>query len=179
MNISRVKNRNGENVNLLVKVTTRPNLRDGTHEMFLYSGKHFIDNIFDKKIVDEETTEVFMYYPETWANIPELQNLISFILYFYPNVKKIDITTHSVYVIQTAHSENIRIYDKHEEYPQTSDPMKRLSPLPDIFEGLWANGKKVAKEKDEHIAELIIEQNNTISEIKRLEHKLSTEKIKK
>lgn len=141
--MSKYKNKKGEDVDVLVKVYTRPNLRDGTHEMLLYNGRHFIENIFDKKVVCENTTDVFMYYPETWANIAELQSLMEFVFHFYPNIKKLSITTHSVYIIQTTYAEHIRIYDNPTDYPQTSEPMDKLAPSPDKFEGLWANGVKI------------------------------------
>lgn len=132
-------NANGTPIDLHVKVWTRPNLRDGCHEMMLYSGKAFLDNIFDKKVVDPSVTTVWAYYPETWCNIPELQALMDWIPKFYPNVTKIDITTHSVYIIQTVRAQQIGIYDKHSDFPQnhgTDCHLKHLAPPPEAFKGL-------------------------------------------
>lgn len=133
---SRYKNKKGEKVEVVVKVYTRPNLRSGKHEMLLYQGKHFLDNIFDIKKEDNKTTEVFIYYPETWANIIELRGLVDFVFHFYPNIQRLEITTHSVYIVQTVYSEHIRIYDQNNEYPETTDPQKHMSPPPESFNGL-------------------------------------------
>lgn len=130
-------NANGTPIDLTVKVWTRPNLREGVHEMRLYMGKAFLDNIFDKKIVDQNVTKVWAYYPETWCNIPELQSLVEWIPKFYPNVTKIDIETHSVYIIQTVRSSQIGIYDKHSDFPQEPhDHMRHLAPAPEALKGL-------------------------------------------
>lgn len=121
-------NKQGNEINFLLQVKTRPNLRDGNHEMRLYVGRSILENIFDKKVVDEKTKEIYLYYPETWCNIPELQKLMDFIVYFYPNIEKLVIETHSVYIIQNVHAKNIKIYDDPAEYPQSNDPMKHLAP---------------------------------------------------
>ena len=129
-------NAKGTPIDLTVKVWTRPNLREGVHEMRLYTGKAFLDNIFDKKIVDPTVTKVWVYYPETWCNIPELQSLMDWIPKFYPNVTKIDIETHSVYIIQTVRSSQIGIYDKHSDFPQQYDHMQHRAPAPEALKGL-------------------------------------------
>lgn len=130
------KNKKGEVVEVTVKVFTGPNLRGYTHDTLLYIGRHFLDNIFDRKIVDEQTTEVFFYYPETWANIAELRALMRFTFHFYPNIKKLSVVTHSVYIIQTVQSENIRIMDDPSEFSESDDPKKFMSPKPDNDRGL-------------------------------------------
>lgn len=133
---SKYKNKNGKEVDVEVMVNTRPNLRDGTHEMMLYSGRHFLENIFDAKKIDEKTKDVWFYYPETWANIPELQALVDFTFYFYPNIEKLRITTHSVYIVQTVRSEHMLVDNGKDLYPQTGKVMDHFSPPPKPFEGL-------------------------------------------
>ena len=163
-------NANGTPIDLTVKVWTRPNLREGVHEMRLYMGKAFLDNIFDKKIVDQNVTKVWAYYPETWCNIPELQSLVEWIPKFYPNVTKIDIETHSVYIIQTVRASQIGIYDKHSDFPQEPhDHMRHLAPAPEALKGLHvcspdgtASIKATGAEADKKIAEF---KGNTKEEL--------------
>ena len=107
--------------------------------MMMYSGKCFLDNIFDTKKVDPSVTSVWSYYPESWANIPELQCLMEFIPKFYPNVKKIELTTHSVYIIQNVESKYIRIWDKHLAVSvdtSVNDHLQHHSPAPEALKGL-------------------------------------------
>ena len=165
-------NASGTPIDLHVKVWTRPNLRDGMHEMMLYSGKAFLDNIFDKKVVDPTVTKVWAYYPETWCNIPELQALMDWIPKFYPNVTKIDITTHSVYIIQTVRAPQIGIYDKWADFPQCHDAdchLKHLAPSPEALKGLYvfspdgkAGVKAALAEADKIIA---VGKGNTKAEL--------------
>lgn len=144
MKLPSFKNKNGQEIDYILNIFTRPNLRDGTHEMFIYSGKQILENIFDKKVVDKKTTDVCLYYPETWCNIPELQSLTTFVTYFYPNLEKLEITTHSVYIIQCTHREQCRIYDNHFDYSmENATPMTHFCASPDEFGGLWANGKRI------------------------------------
>ncbi len=143
MKLPEYVNKAGEQIDLWVKVLTRPNLRSGMHEMFIYRGKSILENIFDKKKIDTKTKQIDIYYPENWCNIPELQALVDWIPHFYPNVEKVNIETHSVYIIQTVRSKQIGIYDDPTEYPQTNKPEEYLAPSPAAFEGLWANGKRI------------------------------------
>lgn len=146
MKLPSYKNKKGEEIDLHVKVWTRPNLRDGTHEMLLYVGRGILENIFDKKVIDKKTTDVGIRYPETWCNIPELQCLVEWIPHFYPNVEKVTIETHSVYIIQTVRSEQIGIYDNPADFPSIVKPEQHLAPSPEAFKGLWANGVTVRRE---------------------------------
>ena len=144
MKNSAYKNKKGQEIDLYVKVFTRPNLRDGEHEMFLYVGRPILENIFDKKLINENVKEIYIRYPETWCNIPELQCLMDWIPHFYPNVEKIDIETHSVYIIQNVRADQIRIHDNPADYPASNNkPTDRFCPEQKQFEGLWVNGKKI------------------------------------
>lgn len=138
------KNAKNEDVEIIVHVKTRPNLRDGQHEMLLYVGRSLLDNIFDKKEIDMETESVGFYYPETWCNISELMGLVRAVFHYYPNVKKIEIHTHSVYIIQNVRAECIRIYDQPSDYPQTDNPEDHLCPPPEEMEGLMVIGGKMS-----------------------------------
>lgn len=146
MKCASYKNKKGQEIDFHLKVWTRPNLRDGTHEMFLYVGRPILENIFDKKQIDEHTKEICIRYPETWCNIPELQCLVDWIPHFYPNIEKLDIETHSVYILQTVRKEHIGIYDKPDSFPCTSEnnPLTHFAPTQQPFKGLWANGKKIS-----------------------------------
>jgi len=138
------KNKNGKPVEVFVGVWTRPNLRSGDHEMALYMGKSILDNVFDKKVIDEKTKSIHIHYPETWCNIPELQCLVDFIFHFYPNIEKLDIITHSVYIIQNVSSQHMGIYDKPEDYPSgVTKPTQHLAPPQKGFTGLHINGSLV------------------------------------
>lgn len=138
--IGKYKNKKGEDVDVTVDVYTRPNLRGYSHEMSLYVGRGFLDNIFDEKVINEKTTHVFFHYPETWANIVELQSLMELVFHFYPNIKKLSVTTHSVYIIQNTSSEHIRIMDDSSKFPQSLKPESFMSPKPDESNGLQVLG---------------------------------------
>lgn len=129
----------GEQYDLTVRVFTRPNLREGEGEMMMYMGKGVLDNIFDICKVDEKTTSIHFEYPERWANILELRALVYRIPILYPNIKKVTIVTHSVYIIQCVQSEHIRVYDNPSEYPDGgySDLTVRYCPLPESMAGLY------------------------------------------
>jgi hypothetical protein len=138
-------NKNNVEIDYTCYVYTRPNLRDGIHEMNMFIGKYALDNMFDKKIVDTSTNHIEIYYPETFCNIPELQCLTSFITYFYPNLEKLIIHTHSVYILQTTRKEHILISDDSAKFPAptTIDANMRFCNPPEALKGLWANGKKI------------------------------------
>lgn len=96
---------------LIVYTYTRPNLRSYFIEMESYMGRGVLDNCFDKFKIDEETTNVFFSFPERWLNILEQRCLYDRLDKYYPNLKKITIKTHSVYIIQCTQASYIRIVD--------------------------------------------------------------------
>lgn len=62
---------------------------------------------------------------------------MNFVFHFYPNIKKLRITTHSVYIIQNVDSEHIRVFDENEKYPRVADtPNTHFCDKPDVFKGL-------------------------------------------
>ncbi len=104
------KNSHGEGIDLHVLVFTRPNLRSDEYQV--YMGKSIIENLFDKVQVDEKTKEIFLQYPERWCNILEQRKILHRITLLYPNIQKVTIVTHSVYIIQCTHHEQIGICDQ-------------------------------------------------------------------
>ena len=126
-------------IDLLVLVWTRPNLRGSLTEMTMYRGKHILDNLFDNLLVDSVTKNIYIEYPERWTNIIEQRAILSRIPILYPNIETVEIKTHSVYIIQCTHSGQARICDMAGEYPERDykDLTVRFSPVPDELVGLW------------------------------------------
>lgn len=110
------KNSKGEQIDLQVFVYTRPNLRND--DMFVYVGTNIIQNIFEDLKVDKDTKFIRLFYPERWTNILEQRVLLFRIPLLYPNIEKIEVTTHSVYIIQCTQACQIGICDKSDEYPE-------------------------------------------------------------
>lgn len=104
-------NASGEEIDLLVKVLTRPDLRGYNEEMFAYVGISELRNIFDNLNIDNKKREVCFVYPERWLDLIEQRALLTRIPLIYPNINSVDITTRSVYITQCTHKEYIRIYD--------------------------------------------------------------------
>lgn len=136
------KNSKGEQIDFTLKVYTRPNLRGSEGEMLMYMGKHLLETMFDKCVVDEKITDAHIEYPDRWCNILELRAIPDRMLVCFPNLTKMTITTHSVYIIQCVHAQHIRIYDDPSEYPEKSydDLTVRYSPAPTQMSGLYQFG---------------------------------------
>ncbi len=130
----------GEEIDLTVKVFTRPNLRGYNEEMLAYVGITSLKNIFDELIIDDKKQELCFVYPERWTNIIEQRALLTRIQLIYPAIKTVDITTHSVYIVQCTNREYIRIYDDPGYYPEEFGGYEninvRYSPNPSVSEGL-------------------------------------------
>lgn len=103
---------------LKVYVYTRPNLRAYSIEMESYMGRNILDNCFDEFKIDGETTEIFFSFPERWLNILEQRELYDRLDKYYPNLKKVTIKTHSVYIIQCTPSRHIGIVDDSSLIPE-------------------------------------------------------------
>lgn len=86
---------------VVVYIYRRPHMRDASLEFELEMGRTHLDNIFDREIVDEKTTELFFSFPERWMNIVEERTLFERIKRLYPNMQKVMIKTQSVYIIQS------------------------------------------------------------------------------
>lgn len=136
------KNSKGEQVDFELQVFTRPNLRDGRGEMFVYIGKQHLSKMFDECAVDNTVEDIHLEYPERWCNILELRAIPERMLVVFPNLKKVTIKTHSVYIIQCVHSPHVRIYDDDKKYiyqegnGKSKDLSVRFCDLPDEFKGL-------------------------------------------
>lgn len=129
---------------LRVQVLTRPNLRD-TNDFLLYIGRDVCDNCFDRKQIDRDTTALSLRFPERWLNILEQRALIKRIEHFYPNIQKVEIITHSVYILQTVHKEHLSIADDSSQFPEIDDVLAALSPDPWEEKGLMGNSKMTVK----------------------------------
>ena len=85
---------------LEVYITRRPHMRDESLEYELHMGKTILENLFDREVVDEKTTSIYLSYPERWCNIIEERSIYQRLVRLYPNLKKVKIKTQSVYIIQ-------------------------------------------------------------------------------
>ena len=135
---SQYKNLQGKEVDLEVMVYTRPNLRGSLDEMLMYQGRNNLDNLFEGLKIDKSKKRLYFEYPERWLNILEQRALLDRIFILYPNIEKVVIKTHSVYIIQCTYKEHIRIYDDPTKYPEQNykDLSIRYSPLPSEIKGL-------------------------------------------
>ena len=123
------KNSKGNAVDVHVLVFTRPNLRDD--DMFTHIGFGVLENLFDLGKVDFGTTSITLMYPERWTNILEQRAIMDRIFVLYPNIEKLRITTHSVYIIQCTHNGCIGICDTASDYPEKDykNPDVRYCPV--------------------------------------------------
>jgi hypothetical protein len=110
------KNANGEQIDFTVFVHQRPNLRN--NEMLSYVGITYLKEMFDGCKVNPTVTSIQMEYPERWANILELRAIPDRMSVVYPNLIKVKITTHSVYIVQCVHSQHILIDNTAGDYPE-------------------------------------------------------------
>lgn len=92
-------------------VYRRPNLRSYSVEMEAFMGINILRNCFDEMKVDPTKENVFLSFPERWLNILEQRALFGRIAFYYPNMKKVTIKTHSVYFVQCADSKDCRLVD--------------------------------------------------------------------
>lgn len=100
-------NSKGEEIDFTVQVATRPNLRDGISYMFQYRGKSILEQMFDKCEVDPSVEEFDLEYPERWANLLELRAIPDRMLVCFPNLRKVLVQTHSVYLVQSVHNGHV------------------------------------------------------------------------
>ena len=96
-----------------VYVYRRPNLRCPTWEMMLEVGSLYLREMFDNHKVLSDLKEACFVFPERHLNIVEQRLLMSHAIPLcLPNTKKIDIYTHSVYIIQCTDKENVKIIEE-------------------------------------------------------------------
>lgn len=99
----------GREVDLMVYVYQRPNMRDPQLEFELQMGRDVLEAVFDKMVEMPHITEVFLSFPENHLNIVEQRALYQRLGHYCPNLKKVVIKTQSVYIIQCTHSHCIGI----------------------------------------------------------------------
>jgi hypothetical protein len=130
------RNIKGKEIDLHVLVYTRPNLRDDG--MFTHMGYNQLENIFDIGRVDKKLKEMNIIYPERWTNILEQKALLERIPILYPNIEKVTITTHSVYIIQCTQAAQVGICDDASKYPEKNykDIEQRFCPQQNPDTGL-------------------------------------------
>lgn len=93
----------------------RPNLRD--KEMTVFVGQLFLSDLFDTDKDMSEHTSVYLEYPERWINILEQRALFKAIELRCPNMEKVSVLTHSVYIIQVTPSGCLKVISNKEDYP--------------------------------------------------------------
>ena len=87
-------------IDLKVYVYRRPHLRDHNLEFEFHIGMNVLQGLFDEMRMMPEITEVSLSFPENWLNIIEQRALFQRLGHYCPNLKKVQIKTHSVYIIQ-------------------------------------------------------------------------------
>lgn len=108
------QNKNKNPLDFILYVFTRPNLRNNS--FFTHVGYNEIHNVFEDLKIDDKKEEINIMFPERWSNILEQRALVPRLWYYYPNLKKLTITTHSVYIIQCVHRENTLISDNYSDF---------------------------------------------------------------
>lgn len=93
---------------LTVYVYRRPNLRDDNLEYERYMGITVLKDIFDHD-KENDCESLFLSFPETWLNIIEQRCLYQRLAKYCKKLKEVTIKTHSVYIVQCTHRENLLI----------------------------------------------------------------------
>lgn len=99
-------------------VYRRPHLRDDNLEMEMYMGKGVLESIYDKLEQRPDVKTLFLSFPERWLNIIEERQLYERLQYYCPNLQKVTIKTHSVYIVQCTTGKDIGLID---EIPQNEN----------------------------------------------------------
>ena len=103
---------------LNVYIQRRPHMRDDNLEMVSYVGRSILDQIFDQERVDDSVTYAKFYFPERWMNIVEERSLFNRLEKYCPNLKRVDIITQSVYIIQCTPAGSAKIMCSEDELKQ-------------------------------------------------------------
>lgn len=94
-----------------VLVYRRPNLRDECLEYESFMGIDVLRSIFDQMKMRPDVTDLFLSFPERWLNIIEQRALYPRLAHYCPNLKSLQIKTHSVYIIQCTPSRCVKILE--------------------------------------------------------------------
>jgi hypothetical protein len=62
-------------------------------------GADVLQNLFHKQEVKEDTTDIFLSFPERWINCIECHQLFPRLEKYYPNLKTLTIKTHAPLII--------------------------------------------------------------------------------
>jgi hypothetical protein len=98
-------------------------------------GFGFLERLFDQEC-EMNDEEVYFEYPERWANLIEQRILYKKIEQRCPNMEKVTILTHSVYIIQCTPNGSVKIMYNKGEYSGKESIHTRACPLPDPDPGL-------------------------------------------
>ncbi len=96
-------------------VQRRPHMRDANLEYLFMMGVGVLRQIFDEERVDTSIKTLTLYFPERYMNLVEERSLYDRLAYFCPNLKQLNITTQSVYIIQCTPSSSVRILQSKDE----------------------------------------------------------------
>jgi len=92
---------------LTVFVETRPYLRDEGLDSERFLGRDVLDKMFD--LMEEfDNTSVVLSFPERWLNILEQQALIKRLVQYGKRLQRVQILTHSTYILQNCPNESVR-----------------------------------------------------------------------
>jgi hypothetical protein len=85
---------------VLVYIYTRPNLRDETFMYESFIGRGVLESMYDKLEIREDVKELFLSFPEQWLNMLEQRQIYQRMQHYLPNLKKVTIKTHCLFIIQ-------------------------------------------------------------------------------
>lgn len=85
---------------LQVLLYSRAHLRDDNLNMEMYVGLRVLEGLFDRMEEQPDVTDLFLSFPERFLNILEQRALYRRLERYCPNLKSVQIKTHSVYIIQ-------------------------------------------------------------------------------
>jgi len=94
---------------LVVVLFQRPHLRDEGLQMEAYFGMGILESMFDKMEQRPGIEDLVLSFPERWLNIVEQRQLLERIEKYLPDIKRVDIKTHSPFIIQCTPNECARV----------------------------------------------------------------------
>lgn len=101
----------GYSFELQVLIYIRPNLRDDNLEMEMFMGRNVLESIYDRMEVTDIDT-LFLSFPERWLNIIEQRQLFQRLEKYCPNLKEVQLKTHSPFIIQCSPNKCCILMDK-------------------------------------------------------------------
>lgn len=110
-------------------VYTRPNMFEVADNMYNLMGLGELKNLFTVENYKTKHKSVVWYYPERFLNIIEQRVLVS--RAEKAGYEEVQIVTHSVYIVQTVDSKNVRVYNGEPFIPEPlyedANPIFKLS----------------------------------------------------